>query len=357
MHKNVLRSNDYYLLNHLDIVNKHVFLEVLKNDKILLQRNIEDLERLTSNKTKVNRFLEILPKRGPAAFEVFMNALLKSEQTYIYEKLSVCVDNKVLPNFATEESLDYNDSCIQNPNEIGPKRIILLINNNSFENKSLNRVGSENDVKGLKEFFVKTLKYDMFNGKLYHDQKASQMTKLIKEFSSYIKSNAVDLAVVVLMSHGKVNVITGNDGEVVDIQMILNNLSEGTDNVVKLVIFSCCRGEIESLADTPESHINCVHDMVNKPKFRSLLQKCSTPKNSILLYSTQLDYLSYRDRNNSGTIFIQSMLKVFERDYETNDICDMIIKIRTEMGILYKEYDQFPDIKENCKANFRLKCF
>nr|QDF63027.1 caspase-2 [Dugesia japonica] len=356
IHKNLLKANHYYLLTHLDISDDIDFIANLEKSKILLPTHKQTILSEKKNLKMVEIFLDILPRRGSRAFECFLEALKMTNQDYIAEKLNLCLGNPI-PDSVHFNSIDTTDNRIHNHKD---KSSILLINNFNFENKEHNRIGSDKDLENLKNFFVDNLHYELFDDKCYQDLKADEMNDTVKKFSNYLVDNKIEKAVVVMMSHGKNKRIAGVDDQCIDIQKLYKHLSDNTENIFKIIIFSCCRGETAALSSEGASRLNSstdymqVNELIQQDRFDEYVYcpRNHIPKNAVVLYSTQENYQSHRE--TSGTIFIQSMLSVFQRNYKQNSIREMVVNIRPEMRKLYPDYDQCPDIKEHYFGNFYL---
>nr|AEX93483.1 caspase 2 [Schmidtea mediterranea] len=356
-HKNLLKVNNFYLLNHLEISNDPNPISILNALGILKENHVADINSQSSNIKKVDKFLSILPKRGSKAFDKFMEALVQSQQEYIVDKLNMC--SGVPVSEVPVPFVDTTDNLIDNRSLNKTNRLMLLMNNYNFGNDEHNRKGSEKDVEQLKSFFTE-IGYKLFDDKSYEDLTSTEMNEIIKEFSLYIAKNSINSAVIIIMSHGKNKRISGIDGHFVDLQHVYKILSCGTEQIFKLIIFSCCRGETAALASMlvmesiSHSDSLSINDEIQKDRYDEFAWQVGNyiPKNAVVLYSTQENYQSHRE--TTGTVFIQALLSIFKTHYKTKPLREMVMMIRSEMKRLYPKYDQWPDIKENYFANFYL---
>lgn len=87
--KMLLRKNRVPLIKYLNIDT--LFLGVLYAHDILTETSIENIlhqdNRYTYYSSKAGKFLDLLPKRGPLAFQAFIHALMTTGQNCIAEGL------------------------------------------------------------------------------------------------------------------------------------------------------------------------------------------------------------------------------------------------------------------------------
>jgi len=85
LHRELLRKNGTFLVQNLHFDS--LFLDFMQTNNILTNEMIQEIEDCNTKQAKVNRFLSILPKRGPKAFNTFIEALSVSDQCMISKKL------------------------------------------------------------------------------------------------------------------------------------------------------------------------------------------------------------------------------------------------------------------------------
>ncbi|XP_034019471.1 death domain-containing protein CRADD [Thalassophryne amazonica] len=83
-HRQVLRTHRLELSDQLLVSDSIV--PFLYQEEILTQDHVEDIESQTTNRRKVLRLLDLLPSRGPHAFQTFLRSL-DSEFSWLREKL------------------------------------------------------------------------------------------------------------------------------------------------------------------------------------------------------------------------------------------------------------------------------
>ena len=119
-HRETLIGLQIYLLQNLQI-NK--VMQYLIQEKILTDENRENVMLAGTRRDKVAKFLSILPKRGLNAFDIFVNSLRKTSQTYIADEL----ENFYTPANQKNQTIDGQMNEIHRETLIG-LRIYLLQN-------------------------------------------------------------------------------------------------------------------------------------------------------------------------------------------------------------------------------------
>ncbi|ESO07909.1 hypothetical protein HELRODRAFT_169612 [Helobdella robusta] len=80
-----INSNRVYLLRNLDV--SIVLLACLRSCKVLLQDHEDQINLLPTNAKRCAFLVDLIPKRGPEAFQHFMDALEESGQGHIRNQL------------------------------------------------------------------------------------------------------------------------------------------------------------------------------------------------------------------------------------------------------------------------------
>lgn len=82
VHKDILKRNRVFIIKHTE-PNSLLFSSLLVND-VLTDTKLEELNyAIKSNYAKVSSLLDFLVKRGPHAFEYFIQALLISDNELV----------------------------------------------------------------------------------------------------------------------------------------------------------------------------------------------------------------------------------------------------------------------------------
>ncbi|KAM3858899.1 death domain-containing protein CRADD [Diretmus argenteus] len=82
-HKEVLRKHRLELSNH--ILVSDTVLPFLYQENIITESQVEEIESQKTNKNKTLRLLDVLPSRGPFAFDAFLRSL--EEFSWLRDKL------------------------------------------------------------------------------------------------------------------------------------------------------------------------------------------------------------------------------------------------------------------------------
>ncbi|KAI0215774.1 hypothetical protein LSAT2_032163 [Lamellibrachia satsuma] len=85
LHRHVLRKNQRYLLNNI-IINEDFYAELINND-LINDSMLEDIRVCRMDSEKIARLLDMLPRRGPRAFDNFVTVLLKTSHPDPAKKL------------------------------------------------------------------------------------------------------------------------------------------------------------------------------------------------------------------------------------------------------------------------------
>ncbi|XP_037514147.1 caspase-7-like [Rhipicephalus sanguineus] len=124
-----------------------------------------------------------------------------------------------------------------------PRGMCIIINNIDFGRYAERRDGSEHDVRRMKALFEKF----HFNCIVRSDLSASQIKTLLSWAAQPKQQEGADCLVVILMSHGKKDMIDGIDGEQVhlvdDVFTLFNNEKcPALQGKPKLFFIQACRG-------------------------------------------------------------------------------------------------------------------
>uniref|UniRef100_A0A8C7TS32 CASP2 and RIPK1 domain containing adaptor with death domain n=1 Tax=Oncorhynchus mykiss TaxID=8022 RepID=A0A8C7TS32_ONCMY len=83
-HKEILRKHRLDLSDQILI--EDTIVQFLYQENILTESQVDEIQSQISNKKKTLRLLDILPTRGPRAFDTFLNSL-EEEFTWVRDKL------------------------------------------------------------------------------------------------------------------------------------------------------------------------------------------------------------------------------------------------------------------------------
>ena len=83
-HREILKSNRVYLLDNLQ---PNAMVDHLMESKLLSEDDLEELRSERKTKEKIRFLLDKIPRKGPDAFDKFIDVLKKTDQEYIANKL------------------------------------------------------------------------------------------------------------------------------------------------------------------------------------------------------------------------------------------------------------------------------
>ncbi|XP_012589357.1 PREDICTED: caspase-2 isoform X2 [Condylura cristata] len=293
-HQEALKKNRVVLAKQL------LLSELLEH---LLEKDIITLEMRELIQAKVGSFsqnvelLNLLPKRGPQAFEAFCVALRETKQSHLedlllttlrglqhvlppdWSPINLSCDYDLTPRFpvcescsphkqlrlstdTVEHSLDNRDGppCLQvkpcTPEfyqthcqlayrlQSQPRGLALVLSNVHFTGeKDLEfRSGGDVDHSMLVTLF-KLLGYSVH---VLLDQTAQEMQEKLQDFAQLPAHRATDSCIVALLSHGVEGGVYGVDGKLLQLQEVFrlfdNAHCPSLQNKPKMFFIQACRG-------------------------------------------------------------------------------------------------------------------
>jgi len=91
IHKDAIRRNYVFIKGNLCLGE---VIDRLYEENILTDAMKENIKAETCQRDEIDKFVDILFRRGPNAFSVFMRALHDSNQSFIADKLAEFVRNE-----------------------------------------------------------------------------------------------------------------------------------------------------------------------------------------------------------------------------------------------------------------------
>lgn len=327
-------------------------IDYLLSMEILSQTQSEQI--LLSGPTipdKVRSLLSTLVRCGPNAYDAFIDALRKTNQSSLADKMeSLVVDS---PSFTT-----YSSSChVRNPQQkpiestvnqyltaypvnSNPRGYILLVNIANFEPGCglSNRLGSSEDVADLKSLFTGM-------GYFVEVLLDPNSTKLESALISFIKNPvhySVDAGGLIVMSHGIQDYIYTSDGKLFPINDILETFTNKSFPAMagkpKFILFQACRGDEKdrgyifepdaAALNQQPSHLENVDGTitVNKTNWKCL----PSMSDYIIAYSTLPGFVSWRSEKE-GSWFIQILVEVFQKFASTLHVLDLLTEVNRRL--------------------------
>lgn len=201
----------------------------------------------------------------------------------------------------------------------------LILHNRHFPKGQLpDRVGSEKDVKAIKEFCQKACLHINDTDRETENLTASEMDSLCDEIAKRSFSR-YDGFVCFILSHGNEAGIFGTDDNIISVQEIVSKFKDcnGLAGKPKLFFIQACRGrnkdngtliDADNIAPTP-----------------SIPLRLPTECDVLVAHSTVEGYESYRSRA-SGTWFIHSLIKELYNHAHDMHIMDILTLVNRSVS-------------------------
>ncbi|XP_067051379.1 caspase-9-like isoform X2 [Acropora muricata] len=212
--------------------------------------------------------------------------------------------------------------------ESRPRGLCLIINNMSFRDQNLHRLGANFDEQKLHDLFEKL----HFEVCVFKDQHKYQMEWICASYGG-VDHSQYDAFVCIIMSHGTSgDKIMGVDGRTIGIEDLMSEFNAvrcpSLANKPKLFLVQACRGSEEGEFPGPNDQ-----QIADNTFSDSTLSRSRLPKESdfLLAYSSVPGYVSFR-MPDSGSFFIQTLVDVFEKKHHKDHLEDMLIEVRRKVS-------------------------
>ncbi|OWF51510.1 caspase-2-like [Mizuhopecten yessoensis] len=373
--KRKLTSNRSYLVKN--IYKPMSVVDKLMEERIITDGMKQDIEAERTNDDRNRKLLDIIPRRGPKAFEEFLKALVRTDNEFSAEQISPgagqkyrevmtssqkgmvspseenhqfpppvialptrwpteqdCVTDFVVKECGDAAKVLWNsDTCYKMMGK--PRGRVLLFNNfvivdykekidGEWKTKLQKREGTIKDEESLRRLFEQ-LHFDV---EVKKDRKLNQMREDIKEEKDRPFHKTADCFILVFLSHGSSDGIYGIDGKVLptaEVKSSFNNRNfSSMTNKPKLIFIQACRGDTydsgansaDSVADAKQS-FGALNLNVPEPETLdqpdSKVEKAPSDADMFVANATTQDYVSFRNMRY-GSWFIQALVFVF-RNY------------------------------------------
>lgn len=396
-HKDLLRKNRMTLVEDLEATQLSNYLY---QEGGITENDVETIKAKPTRRAQAEKLLDILPRRGPKAFDVFCRALdetdgqghlldllrpnessatgavssstqdgnrgslslersdgtrpIDPEQVAIKSNASTSshVKNNAEHGFDDDNDLVYSMKC-------KPHGLCLIINNVDFEYLS-RRGGSDVDAKKLDELFTK-LQYTV---KMVRNQSSKQLKETLFQFAKLNDHEMADSVVVCLLSHGLEGQIYGVDGVLVSIPdlLALFNGYAAKDLIGKPKMFfiQACRGSdfdrgvdvIDSGHVSPmeapltQANAGFLHKAVPgvqpktiKPEPEPEPETLPAEADMLVAYSTVPGYVSWNNLAK-GSWFVQAIADIFSAYAHTEDVVSMLIRVNHKVAREFESYNR-----------------
>lgn len=366
--RKALRSNREALLRDLEA--KRV-ASLLYSREIFSEEDKDSVNAKSTPAEQREEVLDILPRKGPKAFNAFCNvlnevsphleALLRPTQeddegidgpgstapipaSGVPSENNDQADAKAFFNFggggsATKSSVNTIDNDTIYKMNKSTRGIAVIINNKDFLRSSgmdrYPRNGTDVDRDALAKLF-RALKFDV---RIYNNQTRAEIRRITKDMAT-TNHSSYDAFIFSILTHGEEGVIYGTDGTMAikDLTAIFKDCATLVGKP-KMFFFQACQGH---------EYMDGM-DVTDAPQQGS---KVSVPAEAdfVYAYSTVPGYYSWRNSVN-GSWFIQSLTKVFEENAERMDILRMLTRVNA-MVSTYKSRtgDYYSDSKRQVSS-------
>ncbi|XP_058387942.1 caspase-2 isoform X4 [Diceros bicornis minor] len=316
-HQEALKKNRVVLAKQL------LLSELLEH---LLEKDIITLEMRELIQAKVGNFsqnvelLNLLPKRGPQAFEAFCAALRETKQGHLEDLLLTTLSGlqHVLPPAYRLRSR--------------PRGLALVLSNVHFTGeKDLEfRSGGDVDHSTLVALF-KLLGYNVH---ILLDQTAKEMQEKLQNFAQLPAHRLTDSCIVALLSHGVEGGIYGVDGKLLQLQEVFrlfdNANCPSLQNKPKMFFIQACRGDETDRGVDQQDGKNhakppeCEESDAGKEGL--LKMRLPTRSDMICGYACLKGTAAMRNTKR-GSWYIEALTQVFSERACDMHVADMLVKV------------------------------
>ncbi|KAF5914449.1 hypothetical protein HPG69_016400 [Diceros bicornis minor] len=358
-HQEALKKNRVVLAKQL------LLSELLEH---LLEKDIITLEMRELIQAKVGNFsqnvelLNLLPKRGPQAFEAFCAALRETKQGHLEDLLLTTLSGlqHVLPPLSCDYDLSFPfpvcESCPPHKQlrlstddsfygnwrleqlvqayrlRSRPRGLALVLSNVHFTGeKDLEfRSGGDVDHSTLVALF-KLLGYNVH---ILLDQTAKEMQEKLQNFAQLPAHRLTDSCIVALLSHGVEGGIYGVDGKLLQLQEVFrlfdNANCPSLQNKPKMFFIQACRGDETDRGVDQQDGKNhakppeCEESDAGKEGL--LKMRLPTRSDMICGYACLKGTAAMRNTKR-GSWYIEALTQVFSERACDMHVADMLVKV------------------------------
>ncbi|CAH8459790.1 unnamed protein product [Schistosoma guineensis] len=256
-HRDVIRKLRVFLVKNIS--NLEEILDILESALIITENQRHSILSGTTLAEKIRRFLDIIVRCGPSAYDKFKQALLETNQKSIYDRLNETEELKVLAGhgISSERLSDTRDESIMIPDRVSshpltpytvtsfPRGYVLIINieDYSCESGVPNRHGSSHDASKLQILFEDF----MYSVAVIKNLEGEKLKKVVREFACKPEHSNVHAAVLIILAHGLEHHIIASDGTHVSIDELVSCFTNKKCPLLagkpKLILIQACRGE------------------------------------------------------------------------------------------------------------------
>ncbi|XP_069774262.1 caspase-2 isoform X1 [Narcine bancroftii] len=398
-HREALRSL------HLVLARQLVAGELqqhLLSQRILTEEMMHLIEAKVGSFNRNVELLLLLPKRGPSAFDVFLQALRDTEQTHLAQLLleqlreqsgpeepgqiekahrpdhDPCPRKKQRVPGPAEWSLDNGDGPIDFPvahcslefyqhhrdtsyrMESCPKGLALIISNVRFggANELVDRHGGEVDHCSLDG----VLHHLGFSVCSHRDLTAEAMRAELQRFSQLPDHRRLHSCLVALLSHGVEGAVYGTDGRLVQLddvwRLFDNENCPQLQNKPKIFLIQACRGEETDcgvdLQDGKERVAPLGCEQSDTGIVEPIRMKLPTRSDIICGYACLPGTTALRNTRR-GSWYVQALTRVLAAHAKDTHLADILVKVNAlikerEGFCPGSQYHRCKEMSEHCSS-------
>ncbi|KAL3316922.1 hypothetical protein Ciccas_004431 [Cichlidogyrus casuarinus] len=322
-------------LEDIDGVIDHLFAQkIISAD----QKETLSSDRLQRN-AKARKLMDLIPRRGPRAFEVFKNALEATCNDSLIEMIKEREANSDIstdaPSFLLEPlqllptTKQVTIGHVLEPYTVksSPRGAVLIINIDKYSQGSAvkDRFGSKIDLDAIKNTFIE-FEYDVI---IRENIISDNFIAILRQFLTSERFRDLDAAGVVIMTHGLEKHIYAADGQLIPISSIVDCFSNKECPVLaskpKFLIFQACRGELKNHSSVSEVSADFIepssfNKVVNTRHDLPYLSDC------VFAYSTLPGFVSWR-QPEEGSLFIQTLVEVIKKYGQQMHFLDLLTEV------------------------------
>ncbi|XP_076358062.1 caspase-2-like isoform X2 [Tachypleus tridentatus] len=359
VHRELLKSNFVELSK---VINLKQIVPFLLEKRIFTEHMMEDVLAERTEVDQKHKLLLDLPRRGPDAFEKFVEILL---ETGHYNAALI-----LEPNFKNDSSIsqlstfnNFTGGLDMSVREIGhtqpdnqginqlrvkpatrwregsdcykmsscPRGYCLIINNVDFQKLMDERYGSEGDARKLNMVFHE-IGYEVT---LKTDLTSQQIIDVVEAFSKKPEHEHVDSCVVIILSHGEYDIVYGTDAEEIRIEKILDCFNNESCPLLqgkpKMFFFQACRGKNYDIGvskyNQPDAKPSRHGGTAEIPyTAETVIRRLPTWTDMVISYSTVAGYISLRN-NIFGSWYCQALTSVLMNHAHDVELSHMLLKV------------------------------
>ncbi|XP_066921954.1 caspase-2-like [Clytia hemisphaerica] len=363
----------------------------------ITENDMESIEAIKLRRDRVEHLMDLLPRKGPKAFDGFINAL---EESKLYDHLASLLtssksskdkkardrgvsftgdvqDGKASPSQSRSNQIRIRprsgsratDMLDSYPMFSRPRGWCFILNNMNFLTMS-DRAGSSKDAANLQSLFEQL----GFRVWLIQDADVDDIKEKITELAH--KPDHNDGLVVCLLSHGLSGQIYGVEGNLISVSEILDIISTGPSGEAlrgkpKLFLIQACRSEppstkkkpigkpkpkpttVEIISGSPSGSQQDLTTDSRNPKnnpnrnsmYESFIEQNSSHLQGDMLlgYSTFPGKVSWRTAIK-GSFYIDAIVEVFSEFASSQDVFSMLVKVNQKVleSVSEKGQQQIP---------------